>query len=143
MKISIVTIAFNAEATIADAVQSVVNQVGDQVSDPFELEYIVVDGASTDGTLAAIEPFRDRITTVISEPDLGLYDGMNKGVRAATGDFVGILNADDTSNNFFHHISLSDHTCYFILIINYNYRAIIFFCHLQHSVKHTSVGSTG
>jgi len=96
MKISIVTIAFNAEATIADAVQSVVNQVGDQVSDPFELEYIVVDGASTDGTLAAIEPFRDRITTVISEPDLGLYDGMNKGVRAATGDFVGILNADDT-----------------------------------------------
>ena len=58
MKISIVTIAFNAEATIADAVQSVVNQVGDQVSDPFELEYIVVDGASTDGTLAAIEPFR-------------------------------------------------------------------------------------
>ena len=65
MKISIVTIAFNAEATIADAVQSVVNQSGDA----FELEYIIIDGASTDGTLAAIEPYRQSITTVISEPD--------------------------------------------------------------------------
>jgi glycosyltransferase len=92
MKISIVTIAFNAEATIADAVKSVVGQVGDN----FELEYIIVDGASSDGTLAAIEPFQDRIATIISEPDRGLYDGMNKGVNAATGDFIGILNADDT-----------------------------------------------
>jgi glycosyltransferase len=92
MKISIVTIAFNAEATIADAVQSVVNQVGDN----FELEYIIVDGASTDGTLKAIKPFRNRISTVISEPDRGIYDGMNKGIKAANGDFVGILNADDT-----------------------------------------------
>ena len=91
MKISIVTIAFNAEATIAAAVQSVVNQSGDA----FELEYIIVDGASTDGTLAAIEPYRHRITTVISEPDQGLYDAMNKGVAAATGAFIGILNADD------------------------------------------------
>ncbi len=91
MKISIVTIAYNAEATIADAVQSVVNQSGDA----FELEYIIIDGASTDGTLAAIEPYRQRITTVISEPDQGLYDGMNKGIAAATGDFIGILNADD------------------------------------------------
>lgn len=91
MKISIVTIAFNAEATIADAVQSVINQVGDN----FELEYIIVDGASTDGTLKTIAPFRDRISTVISEPDCGIYDGMNKGIKAATGDFIGILNADD------------------------------------------------
>ncbi len=91
MKISIITIAFNAEATIADAVQSVINQVGDN----FELEYIIVDGASTDGTLKAIAPFRDRISTVISEPDRGIYDGMNKGIKAANGDFIGILNADD------------------------------------------------
>ena len=62
MKISIVTIAYNAESTIAEAVKSVVGQKGSN----FELEYIIVDGASTDGTLAAIEAFRNRITTVIS-----------------------------------------------------------------------------
>ncbi len=91
MKISIVTIAFNAEATIAEAARSVT----EQERDGFELEYIVVDGASTDGTLAALAPYREGIDTVISEPDRGLYDAMNKGVAAATGDFVGILNADD------------------------------------------------
>ena len=91
MKISIVTIAYNAEATIADAARSVMTQV----PEGFELEYIVVDGASTDGTLAALEPYRNGITRIISEPDKGLYDAMNKGVRAATGDVVGILNADD------------------------------------------------
>ena len=91
MKISIVTVAYNAEATIAQAAASV---VGQQL-DGFELEYIIVDGASTDGTLAALEPYRDGITHVISETDRGLYDAMNKGVAAATGDFIGILNSDD------------------------------------------------
>ena len=91
MKISVITIAFNAQETISAAVESVVSQRGDN----FELEYIIVDGASTDGTLAAIEPHRESISTVISEPDQGLYDAMNKGVEAATGDFIGILNADD------------------------------------------------
>ena len=91
MKISIVTVAFNAEATIADAVASVVGQQ----RTGFDLEYIIVDGASTDGTLAALEPYREGIAQVISEPDRGLYDAMNKGVAAATGDFIGILNADD------------------------------------------------
>ena len=91
MKISIVTVAFNAEATIAEAAASVTGQR----QEGFELEYIIVDGASTDGTLAAIEPFGDGIERVISEPDRGLYDAMNKGVAAATGDFIGILNADD------------------------------------------------
>jgi glycosyltransferase involved in cell wall biosynthesis len=92
MKISIITVAFNAEATIAEAVASVVGQR----QDGFELEYIIVDGASTDETLAALEPHRDGIAHIISEPDRGLYDAMNKGVAAATGDFIGILNADDT-----------------------------------------------
>ena len=91
MKISIVTVAYNAEATIAAAAASVISQR----QDGFELEYIIVDGASTDGTLAALEPYRDGIARVISEPDRGLYDAMNKGVAAATGDFIGILNADD------------------------------------------------
>lgn len=92
MKISIITVAYNAEATIAEAVASVVSQR----QDGFELEYIIVDGASTDETLAALEPHRDGIAHIISEPDRGLYDAMNKGVAAATGDFIGILNADDT-----------------------------------------------
>jgi glycosyltransferase len=92
MKISIITVAFNAEATIAEAVASVVGQR----QDGFEIEYIIVDGASTDETLAALEPHRDGIAHIISEPDRGLYDAMNKGVAAATGDFIGILNADDT-----------------------------------------------
>ena len=91
MKISIVTIAYNAEATIADAARSVTSQV----REGFELEYIIVDGASSDGTLATLEPYREGIAHIISEPDNGLYDAMNKGVRAATGDVVGILNADD------------------------------------------------
>ena len=92
MKISIITVAYNAEATIAEAVASVVSQR----QDGFELEYIIVDGASTDETLAALEPHSDGIAHIISEPDRGLYDAMNKGVAAATGDFIGILNADDT-----------------------------------------------
>ena len=91
MKISIVTVAFNAEATIAEAVASVVGQR----QAGFELEYIIVDGASSDGTLAALEPYRNGITHIISEPDRGLYDAMNKGIATATGDFIGILNADD------------------------------------------------
>ncbi len=91
MKISIVTVALNAEATIAKAVASVVSQR----QDGFELEYIIVDGASSDGTLVALMPHCDGIAHIISEPDRGLYDAMNKGIAVATGDFIGILNADD------------------------------------------------
>ena len=92
MKISIVTIAFNAAETIADTVKSVADQV---LPAGVELEYIVVDGGSTDGTLEVIEPWQDRVDVLISEPDRGLYDAMNKGISTATGDFVGVLNSDD------------------------------------------------
>ena len=92
MKLSIITVAFNAEATIAEAVASVIGQR----QAGFELEYIIVDGASSDGTLAALEPYRSGIAHIISEPDSGLYDAMNKGIAASTGDVIGILNADDT-----------------------------------------------
>lgn len=94
MRISVITVCFNAAATLPDAVQSVFTQVPSPDA-PFDLEYIVVDGGSTDGTLDVLAPFRDRIATLISEPDRGLYDAMNKGIRAATGDVVAILNADD------------------------------------------------
>ena len=94
MRISVITVCFNAAATLTDAVQSVLSQVPSPEV-PFDLEYIVVDGGSTDGTLDILAPFRDRIASLISEPDRGLYDAMNKGIRAATGDVVAILNADD------------------------------------------------
>lgn len=91
MKLSIITVAFQAERTIARAAASVLGQR----QTGFELEYIVVDGASQDGTLAALESYRGQIDRLISEPDEGLYHAMNKGWQAATGDFVGFLNADD------------------------------------------------
>lgn len=91
MKLSVITVAYQAERTIARAAASVVGQR----RDGFELEYIVVDGASTDGTLKALEPFSGGIDRLISEPDSGLYDAMNKGWQAATGDLVAFLNADD------------------------------------------------
>jgi glycosyltransferase involved in cell wall biosynthesis len=89
MKVSIITVVYNGAATIAQAVESVLGQ------DYPDLEYIVIDGASKDTTLAILEGYRDRISVLLSEPDKGIYDAMNKGLQRATGDIVGILNADD------------------------------------------------
>lgn len=89
MKISIITVTFNSEANIARCVKSVFDQ-----SWP-EIEHIVVDGASTDGTVAIAKSIPNRITKLISEPDRGIYDAINKGIRLATGDVIGILNSDD------------------------------------------------
>lgn len=89
MKVSIITIAFNSAETIETTIQSVLSQ------DYPNIEYIVVDGASTDQTLAIVNRYRDQIATIVSEPDKGIYDAMNKGVRKATGDVIGILNSDD------------------------------------------------
>jgi glycosyltransferase involved in cell wall biosynthesis len=88
-KISIVTVCFNSADTIEDTIRSVLSQ---QYS---RLEYIVVDGGSTDGTLDILARYRDRIAKCVSERDRGIYDAMNKGVRLAEGEFVGFLNADD------------------------------------------------
>ncbi len=88
-KISIITICYNAEKTIADTVKSVVEQTYPN------LEYIIIDGGSKDNTLKAIEPFKSKISTLISEPDKGLYDALNKGLKLATGNIIGILHADD------------------------------------------------
>lgn len=88
-RFSIVTVVRN-DPRVAQAVQSVLEQKFDG-----SLEYIVVDGASTDGTHAALEPFKSRLNTIVSEPDRGIYDAMNKGLALTTGDVVGFLNADD------------------------------------------------
>jgi len=89
MKISIITSVYNNKETIAEAIESVLSQTYENI------EYIVVDGASTDGTVAVIEKYADQITTFVSEPDKGIYDGLNKGVSLATGDVVGFLHSDD------------------------------------------------
>lgn len=89
MKVSIITIAFNSAETIEDTIQSVIAQDYDNI------EYIIIDGGSNDDTLNIIEKYKDWIHKVISEPDKGIYDAMNKGVNNASGDLIGILNSDD------------------------------------------------
>lgn len=89
MKISIITVCFNSEATIKDTLESVKKQ------DYLDIEHIIIDGGSTDNTLNIINDYGEIITKVISEPDKGLYDAMNKGLKLATGDLIGILNSDD------------------------------------------------
>jgi glycosyltransferase involved in cell wall biosynthesis len=95
MKISIITVCHNAATTIADTIKSVLAQTY------ADIEYIVVDGNSTDETTKIIqeyEPKFNRRMRWISEPDNGLYDAMNKGIKMATGEIVGILNSDDFYN---------------------------------------------
>ena len=89
MKITVITVAFNAEHTIAETLDSVAAQVHP------DIEHIVVDGASTDGTLEVVKRRCKRVARLVSEPDHGIYDAMNKGLRLATGDIIGFLNADD------------------------------------------------
>ena len=89
MKISVVTVCRNSSATLRDALDSVARQN----RSGFEVEHIVVDGGSSDGTVELLKG-RNGVRWV-SEPDRGTYDAMNKGIRMATGDVVGILNADD------------------------------------------------
>ena len=89
MKISIITVVYNNKETIRSAVDSVLNQNYDSI------EYIVIDGGSTDGTVDIVKEYQDKISVFISEPDEGIYDAMNKGIALATGNVIGILNSDD------------------------------------------------
>ncbi len=89
MKVTIITVVYNNEQFIAGAIESVLGQSYQNI------EYIIIDGASTDNTLQIINGYKNRITKIVSEKDNGLYDAMNKGVGLATGDVIGILNSDD------------------------------------------------
>lgn len=89
MKISIITIVFNRQYCIADCIQSVLDQTYEDV------EHLVIDGGSTDGTQQEIASYKDKIAFYISEKDRGIFDALNKGIRNATGDIIGILNSDD------------------------------------------------
>ena len=95
MKVSVVTVCFRAEATIAEAAASVLDQAAALEKSGHSLEYIIVDGASDDGTLDALSPYKTKIARLISEQDKGLYYAMNKGLAAATGELIAFLNADD------------------------------------------------
>lgn len=89
MKISIITVCYNSATTLEDAIKSVLAQ------NYLDIEHIVIDGGSTDGTVSILEKYRGRIAKVVSEPDEGIYDAMNKGISLATGDAIGVLNSDD------------------------------------------------
>lgn len=88
-KISIITICYNSKRTIENTIKSIVSQ------SYVNREYIIVDGGSTDGTLSVIDRYRDSVDVVVSEPDNGISDAFNKGIRLATGEVVVLINADD------------------------------------------------
>jgi glycosyltransferase involved in cell wall biosynthesis len=89
MKVTIITVCYNRKATIEKAIKSVLEQ------NYTNIEYIIIDGNSTDGTKEIIESYRDRISQYISEPDKGMYDAINKGLKLATGDVIGLMHSDD------------------------------------------------
>lgn len=101
MKVSIITVVYKNKDTIKDAIESVLNQTYKNI------EYIIVDGASTDGTVEIIKSYGNKIDKFISEPDNGIYDAMNKGIKLATGDIIGFLNSDDfyASNNVLEKVT--------------------------------------
>lgn len=89
IKVSIITVSYNSRATIADTIRSVASQTFENI------EHIIVDGASTDGTVEIVNSFGSKVSKFITEPDNGIYQAMNKGIRLAGGDVIGILNSDD------------------------------------------------
>lgn len=98
MKISVITVVYNGENSIGGTIESV---LGQELSEGMEVEYLIIDGKSGDGTVAKAENYREGLEhkniscRIISEPDGGIYDAMNKGIRIATGDIIGLLNSGD------------------------------------------------
>ncbi|GAB3792632.1 glycosyltransferase family 2 protein [Spirosoma humi] len=93
MKVSIITVVYNGAEFVRDCIESILTQTYT------DIEYIIVDGKSTDGTVDIVKSYGTKVARFISEPDKGLYDAMNKGIRLATGEVIGLLNADD----FYRH----------------------------------------
>jgi len=89
MKVSIITVCFNSDRTIEDTIKSIQSQTYS------DIEYIVVDGLSKDRTNEVVSKYGDIVSVHVSEKDSGLYDAMNKGIKLATGDIIGVLNSDD------------------------------------------------
>jgi glycosyltransferase involved in cell wall biosynthesis len=89
LKISIITVCYNSGLTLENAIKSVL------VQNYLDIEHIIIDGGSTDGTALILKKYKGLIAKVVSEPDDGIYDAMNKGIGMATGDAIGILNSDD------------------------------------------------
>lgn len=89
MKVSIITVSFNSRSTIEETILSVLSQ------DYKNIEYIIIDGKSSDGTVEIINKYSSQVSKFISEPDLGIYDAINKGIKLSSGEIVGILNSDD------------------------------------------------
>jgi glycosyltransferase involved in cell wall biosynthesis len=87
--ISIITVVYNGVATLEKTILSVINQTYKNI------EYIIIDGGSTDGTIEIIKKYKDKLAYWVSESDKGIYDAMNKGIKKATGELIGIINSDD------------------------------------------------
>ncbi len=89
VKVSVVTVTWNCADTLADCLESVARQSW------LDREHVVIDGGSTDATLALLETRREQLAVLVSEPDKGMYDALNKGIARSSGDVVGLLHADD------------------------------------------------
>lgn len=101
MKVSIITVCFNSVSTIEETIQSVLSQ------DHPNIEHIIIDGGSSDGTLDIIEKYKNQIGEIKIEPDNGIYDAMNKGIALSTGELIGTLNSDDfySSNSIISQVA--------------------------------------
>lgn len=93
VKISVITAVYNNHITVGSALDSILSQSFANV------ELIVIDGVSTDGTMEVLRQYSDQIAVLLSEPDKGIYDALNKGIRNSSGDVVGFLHADDVFEN--------------------------------------------
>lgn len=126
MKISIITISFNNKKDIESTILSVINQTYK------DIQYIIIDGGSNDGTLEIIEKFNQNIDCFISEPDKGIYDAINKGIKKATGEIVGLIHAGDrlydntVLDSVNHHFIVNDiDACYGHSVIVNNKETIV------------------